>query len=174
MDFRDGSAIEASGSSSSELFAVEVRTVSNFPFALDDGFIVDNNWRRIHFAKFSNPRIGIPNPAGHFNPIADQQQLFSYETAEALRNMFIAHCNLTHHAVALETRLVKVQLVTTFKEIELGVTPPMSLHGSIKSLILQPRRSESEKKDQETQEKNVESKDISDPKGSNKKGSSKK
>ena len=174
MDFRDGSAIEASGSSSSELFAVEARTISNFPFMLDDGFIVDNNWRRIHFAKHSNSKIGIPNPAGHFNPIADQQQLFGYETAEALRNMFIAHCNLTHHAVALETRLVKVQLVTTFKEIELGVTPPMSLHGSIKSLILQPRRPESEKKDPESQDQNTQSKDIPDPKGSTKKSPSKK
>ena len=125
MDFRNGTTFESSGSSSCEVFAVEARIVSNFPFSMSDGFIVDNNWRRIPFTKMPFG-CGIPNPVGMINPIADQQHLFSYETAEALRNMFIAHCEMGLASTALETRLVKVQLITTWKENEIGVTPPMS------------------------------------------------
>lgn len=142
-DHHVGMEFKSSGTRDIIAYAIEVRSTYRLPFKIDN-LIVDDVWRRVSF-ELLDIKTTVYNSLMSIEPNINGLGLFSYETAEALRNTFISYCWFqTQQAISIETRLIKVRLITSFKEVEIGVSEPEISSVKLRNMKFTPRYDNSE------------------------------
>lgn len=119
-------SLHGSGTHTRTLYKVEVRTSYHSPTVLDE-LVIDHCWRTLHIRRGGSPfAANIPLPA--MDAEGADHGLVPYIAAEAHRWAFLAALEAVRPAGSLcvQTRLVAVELTTSFTTKETGVSETMN------------------------------------------------
>lgn len=142
IDALAGHEHKDSGSGSSDVFMIEIRTTYPHP-TVHEGYIIDNTWREIPhqiICACGGQGIAIRR---NFSPIADDRMGgMNFEAAEALRWQALAWLTAQSWGgtLCIETRIVKKRIHYTYRTEEMGVTAPLSVRDYECGQEFKPRR----------------------------------